>query len=200
MTNYELIFVGLSQLGVWTKLIHVTMYGYANKLLSSSGTFLLLSKRWLLSKAGFWHVEGNLPVLPWDEATWWNWTHGSSRTELLLLLHCHPQSNTQFSFPAAVAINAQFDHINTKWCRFLDILHIIKLIIFFLFSIITHCMVTAPSRRSSGEVSCFWRWRLWPLYNQYPVVRRVSKIYTWMQNSIWQFYMNRKPRFEVFGL
>lgn len=149
---------------------------------------------WILAHAG----KPAHAALRWGEVVELN----SSPTELLLLLHCHPQSNTQFSFPAAVPINAQFDYINTKWCGFLDIPHFIdqKKFFFFLFHTHSLSMATTPSRRSNGEVSCFWRWRLWPLYYQHPVVRTMSKIYTWMQNSICQFYMNRKPRFEVFGL
>lgn len=59
---------------------------------------------------------------------------------------------------------------------------------------------TAPGGRSNGQLSCFWRWGLQPLYYQHPMVRTTSKIYTRMRSRKCQFYMKRKPRFEDFSL
>lgn len=107
----------------------------------------------------------------------------------LLLLHCHPQSNTQFLFPAAVPINAQFDYINTVM-RVSRHSPFYRLIFFFFPLFHNHSLSigTAPSRRSNGEVSCFWSWRLWPLYYQHPLVRTMSKIYTWMQTLAFAYF------------
>lgn len=67
---------------------------------------------------------------------------------------------------------------------------------FFPFVFYSHLLSTsiAPGGRSNGQLSCFWRWGLWPLYYQHP------KIDTRMRSRKCQFYMKRKPRFEDFSL
>lgn len=145
-------------------------------------------------------MQGNLPILPWDEVRLEPDTWFLSHRTLTASPLPPPEQHTVF-FPCSST------HKHSIWLYQHKVMWISRHSpcyrlkkIFFFFTTITHCTVTAPSRRSNGEVSCFWKWRLWPLYYQYPVVRMISKIYTRMQNRVWQLYMNRKPNFEVYGL
>lgn len=164
------------------------------KQLPSTGTFPSLWKGWLLSKAGYWHMQG----MRWAEGTVpLSWSpHGSSTAM--------PRA-TQGSLSLLWERDAQPCSV---WCYQYKAIPVSRISPFYriktIFPPVFYTLLlstpTSPGGRWHGQLSCFWRWGLRPLYHQHPGVRTMSTIYSRMQSSKCQLYMNRKPRFEDFSL